>query len=77
MNNLSHTEKMNIVWSRIEQLPITTDEKKYETDPNSYFLVRDIDPVRYAIYADFFVNEVEDNEDLPMFFERHNILFKG
>ena len=76
MLKLTHDEKMNKVWSRINQLPITTDEKKYETDPDTYFLVRDITEVRDAFDDDLDLEEQPHDEDLPMFFDRHDIWWK-
>ena len=73
---LTHEQKMEKAWKAIADLNITEDEEKYLTDINTFYLVKDIHQVRDAFYTDFEAEEQPEDEDLPMFFNRHGIEWK-
>lgn len=74
---LSHEEMMNRAWKFIEDLNITEDIELYESDPDYYYYVEDVNLVRDAYYKDLEEEEFDyesNEEDLPEFFNRHGIL---
>jgi len=70
---MTHEQMMEKSWNFINELGITENRKKYNSNPANYFLVKDVYQVRNAYYQDLENGIKIIEEDVTRFLERHGI----
>jgi len=71
---LSHEQMMEKAWRFIEFFEITEDKEEFNNNPKDY-LVENIYTVRDAYYSDL-ENNINKDEDITEFFNRHGIKYE-